>query len=1071
VTGPGGTSTSQTISVTVVPAPPPYAFAPQWTDPFTGLSIASPGSSTQLNVPLSDSGGGSIQGPPLTYQWYHNGQPIPGATDSSYQINSVRPSDAGDYFVALTSSGGTATSLSTDLVVLASANAPSLPWVDVEQQGSILYFACASPAQVCRYNMATGAWLAPVALPNAPTALCPAPEGVYIAMGQASALYSLDLASSQPLPSSSNAVFAIFVDGPYAYLAGGNYYGATFVAINRSTLAVAATTTGGAYASYSPNYAVSPSLGRVYTKNPQLEPSSLGTATLNGDGTLAAFSNAPSDPTPESDRIFSLNGGSVVAGSGGAIYSAATLELTGSFGAELDDLCQTTDGKVWVLRGGTVTAYDSGSWAPIASASLSLAALRLFSYNGQIVACSPSASGGNPATIESFSETSAAAYPAAGPAPVSPPGLAFLPFAWAADTNGNAYFLSKLQGAVYAYSASANAWQSGLPVGESPNGMAYDPTLDRIYLYYADNRITKIDLDGSGQEAFFSCSPLGILSITAAGGQLVAHCADAQDDGRAFVSFSSSGTLESAVAANDYNAPVSYWNSAQQTLYGAFQSEVGSLALSPQGIFTAGAHSGGGGTASPSVFRFSPDGSQMVDNTGAIWSTTTLQQAATLGISSFTDAAWSGSALFTLQTSGAATTVQSWSGASFTLGATLPLAGYALGMAPLPNGQTLAITENAYGPIFTVVGSSGQMVSTTALENQPLSVGEPTESANPSAGTVTLSLPLNSLGLSYQWQINGVDLPGATQSSVTLTAAQVAAGGSVTAVVTNLAGNATSVPVTVTAQGCRLVNLSSLAQIGTGGQALAAGFYTAGGGSKQILFRGIGPTLAEFSVPGVISDPELTIFNGSSARVAVNNAWGGSATLSQAFAQVGAFALPAGSLDDAALLTLVSGGYTAQVQSASGESGEGMIEIYDADPTMTPTRLVNISTRAVTGASAVPLTAGFSISGPAGQMETVLIRGVGPSLAGFNVANFLTQPVLNVYDSGGTVIATNSGWGNSSQLSAAFQQTGAFALQPNSADAAVLLTLAPGTYTAQVTSADRSSGVALVEVYEANPSP
>jgi hypothetical protein len=144
-------------------------------------------------------------------------------------------------------------------------------------------------------------------------------------------------------------------------------------------------------------------------------------------------------------------------------------------------------------------------------------------------------------------------------------------------------------------------------------------------------------------------------------------------------------------------------------------------------------------------------------------------------------------------------------------------------------------------------------------------------------------------------------------------------------------------------------------------------------------------------------------------------------------------------------------------------------------PTPTPTpvsgpalHLINVSTRAFVGTAGNVAIAGFVVSGSA-SAEQFLIRGVGPSLSQFSVSGVLAKPVLTLYNSTGTQIATNTGWGTSSnatQISAAFTATGAFSLPSGSADSALLLSLAPGAYTAQVSGLNNTTGTALVEVYE-----
>jgi hypothetical protein len=96
----------------------------------------------------------------------------------------------------------------------------------------------------------------------------------------------------------------------------------------------------------------------------------------------------------------------------------------------------------------------------------------------------------------------------------------------------------------------------------------------------------------------------------------------------------------------------------------------------------------------------------------------------------------------------------------------------------------------------------------------------------------------------------------------------------------------------------------------------------------------------------------------------------------------------------------------------------------------------------------------------------VLIRAVGPTLTSFGVAGAMATPEVTVYNSGGASVASNDGWGGTAALQAAFAVTYAFALPANSADSALIVSLPPGPYTAQVTGANGSTGIALLEVYE-----
>ncbi|MCX6954467.1 MAG: hypothetical protein NTV51_20125 [Verrucomicrobia bacterium] len=124
----------------------------------------------------------------------------------------------------------------------------------------------------------------------------------------------------------------------------------------------------------------------------------------------------------------------------------------------------------------------------------------------------------------------------------------------------------------------------------------------------------------------------------------------------------------------------------------------------------------------------------------------------------------------------------------------------------------------------------------------------------------------------------------------------------------------------------RLVNVSVRKDVGTG---LTLGFTIAGATPKTVLIRAIGPTLADFGVPGTVADPQLVLFNGASVKIAENDNWGGTAPLTAAFSGVGAFPLPATSKDAALLATLPPGGYTAKVTGVNNSTGTALVEVYE----------------------------------------------------------------------------------------------------------------------------------------------
>ena len=266
----------------------------------------------------------------------------------------------------------------------------------------------------------------------------------------------------------------------------------------------------------------------------------------------------------------------------------------------------------------------------------------------------------------------------------------------------------------------------------------------------------------------------------------------------------------------------------------------------------------------------------------------------------------------------------------------------------------------------------------------------------------------------------------------------------------------------------RLTNLSSRVRTANAPDVAIAGFTIAGTASKLVLIRAAGPTLGLFGVTGSLSAPKLELFRGSSV-IETNTGWttaANSAAIAAAASSSGAFAFAAGSADSAILTTLAPGGYTAQISSGSGSAGVGLIEVYDLSTATVGQNLVNLSTRALAGTGNEMLISGLIIGGT--LPKRVLIRAAGPALAAFNLTGVLARPQLTLF-SGNTPVFVNSGWSTSADAAAittASAQAGAFAFASGSADAAMIVTLAPGAYTAQVTGVGGTTGLALVEIYE-----
>jgi hypothetical protein len=389
------------------------------------------------------------------------------------------------------------------------------------------------------------------------------------------------------------------------------------------------------------------------------------------------------------------------------------------------------------------------------------------------------------------------------------------------------------------------------------------------------------------------------------------------------------------------------------------------------------------------------------------------------------------------------------------------------------------------GSTFVGTGISAVFPFTVVVSNPTVVANAPVFSTQPISVSVTGGkVALNAVASNsptYQWMLNSAPVAGATDSTLLISNAAAAAG-SYACVATNSAGSATSNPATVavvsTSNPGHLINLSARAEVGTGGNIIFGGFAIAPFGTSAtlpILIRGSGPAIAAapFNVPGTLPDPQLQLFNSSNAVLQTNDGWQAEPAISAAAAAVGAFSWGTTASHDAALVvTEPTGTYTAQIAGESGDTGDALLEIYDASAsgsfTAGGTRLTNLSARVDVGTGANVLFVGFVIGG--NSALTVLVRASGPAIAAapFDVPGTLPDPELTLQNpSTGAVYALNTSWGGDSEITNTAASVGAFSWSvPTSHDSALLITLPPGNYTAAAAGQSGDTGVAIVEVYE-----
>lgn len=141
-------------------------------------------------------------------------------------------------------------------------------------------------------------------------------------------------------------------------------------------------------------------------------------------------------------------------------------------------------------------------------------------------------------------------------------------------------------------------------------------------------------------------------------------------------------------------------------------------------------------------------------------------------------------------------------------------------------------------------------------------------------------------------------------------------------------------------------------------------------------------------------------------------------------------------------------------------------------PTAGWERVLNFSLRGSPRGGAEDIISGFVVAG-VGQ-KSLLARFVGPELSNHGIASPLADPKMDIYEmlgGAGQLIATADDWyaeGDPDHVALVADSVGAFPLADGSKDAATVVSFGAGIYTIIASSADGSSGIGLLELYDAD---
>jgi hypothetical protein len=256
------------------------------------------------------------------------------------------------------------------------------------------------------------------------------------------------------------------------------------------------------------------------------------------------------------------------------------------------------------------------------------------------------------------------------------------------------------------------------------------------------------------------------------------------------------------------------------------------------------------------------------------------------------------------------------------------------------------------------------------------------------------------------------------------------------------------------------LNLSTRMRVDIGDKAVIAGFIITGNTAKDVVIRGLGPSLVNSNVPAatLLNDPYLELHGPNGSIIFTNDNWVDSPQRSQFENTV---FKPTDNRESVILATLQPGNYTAILTGVAQTTGIGLIEVYDNNQGANSV-LANISTRGYVKKDDEVMIGGFTLGGNPNNTR-IAVRGIGPSLASSNLGNLLADPTLELHNANGTIMISNDDWTDDGTSAGQLAANGLALQHPK--ESGIFATMPPGPFTVILAGKDGGFGIGLVEIY------
>jgi hypothetical protein len=253
-----------------------------------------------------------------------------------------------------------------------------------------------------------------------------------------------------------------------------------------------------------------------------------------------------------------------------------------------------------------------------------------------------------------------------------------------------------------------------------------------------------------------------------------------------------------------------------------------------------------------------------------------------------------------------------------------------------------------------------------------------------------------------------------------------------------------------------LANISVRLKVEPGERLMIGGFIMSGNAPKRMVVRAIGPSLLAAGINDSLGDPALEIRDVIGASMGQNSNWRDT----QAGELIDSGLAPTNDAEAAIVEAMNPGAYTASMTGQDGGTGVGLLELYDVDPNSS-TRFTNLSARGMVGTADAVMIGGFIVRGNGGQAR-LMVRAIGPSLASSGITEPLADPRLEIRNSNGALLAENNDWRDSQEA-----EILSSSLAPSDdREAATMISLGSGAYTAILQGNGGTSGVGLLEFFK-----